>query len=158
MCGFFALPSPLRSQPRKVATQRAQPTPANPGGARQRDDREFGAETGLPRATHVNSPCRARLQLRDSDTLESVADPLKYWGSAAPSLRQRTKKPHGRVISLPRGLSCGSRIRTDDLEVMSLAISHTFLSRFCDEITAFGIIKTVKNATMRCKLWCPLRY
>ena len=39
------------------------------------------------------------------------------------------KKPHGRDLSLPWGSSCGSRIRTDDLEVMSLASYRAAPSR-----------------------------
>ena len=42
--------------------------------------REFGLETGLPRATHVNSPCRARHWKRGFTSIENVANPCNSCG------------------------------------------------------------------------------
>ncbi len=63
-----------------VATDGALTTPDNPGGARQRDGREFGTKMEHRRAARVNTSNRARYQTRDSSVVGIVANPCDYWG------------------------------------------------------------------------------
>jgi hypothetical protein len=59
---------------------KARATPYNPGRARQRDGREFGAEMERRRAERVNTTGRARRRERDTGRVESVANPCDSWG------------------------------------------------------------------------------
>ena len=72
------------------------------------------------------------------------------------------KKPHGRVVSLPWGSSCGSRIRTDDLEVMSLASYRAAPSRgdlcdlFCDQPTELSGNTSLLSRVTLGNVSCPI--
>ena len=90
---FEANPGRLRPK------ERSQPLD-NPGGARQRDGREFGPEMGRRRAERVNRASRARRRERDSGDGRDRRKPLRILGITRPiSPPAQNKTPRSRYFA-----------------------------------------------------------
>ena len=82
-------------------TTRAEPTPVNPGDARQRDRREFGAEMGRRKAERGNRGSRAMSGERLLTTRE-CRKALRILGITRPvSLPSQNKIPGSRDFATP---------------------------------------------------------